>query len=407
METSTPDSIVILGTGQAGIWAAKTLRDEGYEGRITMVGDETHAPYERPPLSKALLKGTTMPSSTQLFSDATLETLCVEWKRGVRAESIDLAARSIVLPTGRTVDYDKLILCTGGRAVVPAIAGMQLPGVFTLRTLDDCVRMRVALESARRVCIVGGGWIGLEVAATAREMGKSVSVLHKGDRVCERVLPSLASASLLALHQANGVDVYFNVEATGVSQDGASLVVSYNGGSQVHADIVVVAVGLVPNDELASEAGLECARGILVDRQCRTSNEHVFAAGDVAVAPNRWAGQPVRLESWQNATDQAVVAAKVILGKDAYYDPLPWFWSDQFGVNLQIYGWPRQSHQVVTRELGGSQSRILFLLSDNKVESAIAINAPRELRASRRLIEGATEVDAEKLRDPSVRLASI
>lgn len=398
---------MILGAGQAGVWAAKTLRDEGYGGRITVVGDEVHAPYERPPLSKALLKGAVLPASAQVFSDATLEALKVHWKRGAKAEALDLAARRVALAGGETIPYEKLILCTGGRAFLPAIPGIQLPGVFTLRTLDDCQRMRSALERARRVCIVGGGWIGLEVAATAREMGKSVTLLHKAERVCERVLPPQVSASLLALHQENGVDVRLNVEANGISQDGTSLIVSFNGGEHVEADAVVVAVGLAPNDELAAAAGLRCGRGILVDSQCRTSDEHVFAAGDVAVAPNKWAGQAIRLESWQNATDQAVVAAKVLLGQEASYDPLPWFWSDQFGVNLQIYGWPQQSHRVVARDLDGSRSQILFLLNGKKVESAIAINAARELRVSRKLIEKGAEVEDEKLRDPAVKLASI
>lgn len=407
MNATAPNSVVILGAGQAGAWAAKTLRDEGYEGRITVVGEETHAPYERPPLSKALLKGSVLPPSAQVFSDSTLETLRVQWKRGVRAEALDLATRTIALAGGETLPYEKLILCTGGRALLPSVPGIQLPGVFTLRTLDDCVRMRNAFEGAQRVCIVGGGWIGLEVAATAREMGKSVTLLHKADRVCERVLPPQVSASLLTLHQANGVDVRLNVEADGISQEGAELAVSCNDGAQMRADVVVVAVGLAPNDELAVAAGLKCERGILVDSQCRTSNEHVFAAGDVAVAPNRWAGQAVRLESWQNATDQAAVAARVLLGKDVSYDPLPWFWSDQFGMNLQIYGWPQQSHRVVARDLDGSKSRILFLLNGNKVESAIAINAARELRVSRKLIERAVEVDDEKLRDTAFKLASL
>lgn len=372
-----------------------------------MVGAEVHMPYERPPLSKAILKGTAEVSSAQLFNDTALEALRADWKRGVRAASIDLEARSIALDNGRTVSYDKLIICTGGRALLPAISGMQLPGVFTLRTLDDCVRMRESLKSAQRVCVIGGGWIGLEVAATAREMGKSVTLLHKADRVCERVLPPSISADLLRLHQSNGVDIHLSVEADGISQDGQSLTVSYSGGSQVQADLVVVAVGLVPNDELAAQAGLACARGILVDRQCRTSNEHVFAAGDVAVTPNRWAGKAIRLESWQNAMEQAIVAAKTALGHEAIHDPLPWFWSDQFGVNLQIYGWPKQDHRIIARELPGSNSRIVFLLSGNKVESAIAVNAARELRASRKLIERAEDVDEQKLGDPAIRLTSL
>jgi 3-phenylpropionate/trans-cinnamate dioxygenase ferredoxin reductase component len=407
MNATPPSSVVILGAGQAGAWAAKTLRDEGYRGSIALVGDEQHAPYERPPLSKAMLIETAALSPASVFSDATLSTLSIDWRKGVRAESLDLHSRRITLSDGGELAYGKLILCTGGRALRPPIPGMDLRGVFTLRTMDDCVQLRNAMRAAQRVCIVGGGWIGLEVASTAREMGRAVTLLHRADRLCERVLPAQVSADLLALHLAGGVDVRLNSEARAIESSGALLDVICTDGACVSADMVVVAAGLAPNDELAIAAGIECNRGILVDHRCRTSDAHVLAAGDVAVAPNKWAGQPIRLESWQNATEQAVVAAKVALGKDAQYDPLPWFWSDQLGTNLQIYGWPQPRHRVVSRTLGSPGSQIHFLLDGPRVEGAIAINAPRELRMSRRLIEQAIEVNDAQLRDPGMRLSSL
>jgi 3-phenylpropionate/trans-cinnamate dioxygenase ferredoxin reductase subunit len=405
MNNKEPASVVILGGGQAGAWAAKTLRDEGYAGEITLVSEELPAPYERPPLSKAMLKQPADALSAQVFSDALLDGLSLTWRKGVRAESLDLRSRRIQLSDQSALSYGKLIFCTGGRALRPPIAGVDLPGVMTLRTLDDCSRLRDALHTAQTLCIVGGGWIGLEVASTARSMGKKVTLLERGHRLCQRTLPPEVSAYLLALHRAAGVDVRLGSDVSAIESSGTSLYVTTSDGTSVSADLVVIGAGLVANDEVAADAGLQCDRGILVDNRCVSSDPDVLAAGDVAVAPNRWAGRPIRLESWRNATDQAIAAAKVALGQDVHYDPLPWFWSDQHDINLQIFGWPQPHHRAVRRSLGANDAHITFLLDGDKVVSAIGINAARELRMSRRLIETSIAVQDRDLGDPDFKLS--
>lgn len=407
MNPTFPSSVLILGAGQAGAWAAKTLRSEGYDGEITLVGDEQHPPYERPPLSKAQLGAAETSPSALVLGNDMLDALSLDWRRGALAERLDLGSKYVHLRDGARLAYGKLILCTGGRALLPPIAGISLPGVFTLRSFDDCVRLGTALRAAQRVCIIGGGWIGLEVASTARQMGKSVTLLHKGDSLCERVLPQAASGFLFALHRSAGVDVRLNSTARAIEQYSSGLAVQTTSDEPVQADLVLVATGMAANDSIAADAGLACDRGVLVDSHCTTSDPDVLAAGDVAVAPNSWAQQQIRLESWQNAIDQSTVAAKVALGRNAAYDPLPWFWSDQFGVNLQIYGWPQSHHRVVSRNLGDPASQIFFLLDGSKVEAAIAINAPRELRMGRKLIENRVVVRDSELKDPTIRISSI
>ena len=404
---AAPKSIVILGAGQAGAWAARALRDHGYAQEIQMVSAELHEPYERPPLSKALLAGKADPASTRVFSPAVLASLGLQWHCGVPATALDRASKRVTLADGSALAYDKLLFCTGGRALRPPIAGMDLPGVFTLRTLDDSLRIAAALADAQRVCIIGGGWISLEVSSTAVALGKQVTLLQKSSSLCERVLPPALADHLALLHRQAGVELRLDTGAEAIQKVAERLRVVTTSGSAVEADVVVVGAGLVPNDELATQAGLQCARGIVVDARCVTSDPDILAAGDVAVAPNVWADGLVRLESWQNATDQAVVAAQVALGADLQYSPLPWFWSDQHGVNLQIYGWPMARHRAVTRQLGTAGSFLTFLLEGDKVASAVAWNAARELRMARKLIESRKPVCDADLANPDLRLSAI
>lgn len=372
-----------------------------------MVSEELHAPYERPALSKGVLAGTAAFESTHVFKDEVLASLDLRWHRGVRATGLDRVAKRVSLSDGQSVDYDKLLFCTGGRALRPPIAGIDSPGVFTLRTVDDCRHIADALSAARRICVIGGGWIGLEVASTASALGKEVVVLEQGSRLCKRVLPTTVAGHLLTVHRQAGVDVRLETSAQCIEQTDRHLRVTLSSGEVVQADLVVVGAGLSPNDELAATSGLKCAHGIVVDARCTTSDPDILAAGDVAMAPNSWAGGRIRLESWQNATEQAVVAAKAALDLDGEYDPLPWFWSDQHGVNIQIYGWPRPEHRAVTRQLGAEGSFLTFLLEGDRVASAVAVNAPKELRAARRLIEKGKTVHELDLADSQIRLSTL
>lgn len=255
--------------------------------------------------------------------------------------------------------------------------------------------------------MIGGGWIGLEVASTAIGLGKDVVLLERGSRLCQRVLPETVAEQLLALHRKSGVQVRLATVAERIERMSGRLQVRTAEGEAVDADLVVVGVGLVPNDELAAQAGLRCSRGIVVDARCISSDPDILAAGDVAVAPNSWAGGLVRLESWQNATEQAMVAAKAALGLEGEYDPLPWFWSDQQGANVQIYGWPASAHRAVTRQLDRPGAFLTFLLEGERVASAVGVNAAKELRAVRKLIEQRKAVHECDLVDPQVRLSTL
>ncbi|MEJ8810654.1 FAD-dependent oxidoreductase [Variovorax ureilyticus] len=404
-----PDAtIVIVGAGQAGGWAAQTLRTEGFGGRIVLLGDEAHVPHERPPLSKALLAGEAAAESTWLFKEAAFAALDLDWRPATRVARIDRAGKRIELADGEPLAYDKLILCSGGRARPLAVPGADTARIHTLRTIGDAERLGSALGSARSLVVIGGGWIGLEVAATARKKGLDVVVLESQFRLCERSVPAQVSAHLLALHRAHGTRVVLDakVKALGIDDDGRSTV-ELGDGETLRADALFAGVGLIPNDELAREAGLECDGGVLVDTRCVSSDPDILAAGDVAVTPNRWAGRRLRLESWQNAQEQGMAAARSALGQDVDHQPLPWFWSDQYDMNLQIYGMPAATDRVVMRGQADAGSFLLFYLDGEVVKAAIGINAARDLRFARRLIEQRKAVDAARLADHDVAMARI
>lgn len=405
---SSNNSIVIVGAGQAGGWAAHTLRSEGFAGRITLLGEEPHRPYERPPLSKAVLLGEAEPQSTQLSKPEAFDALALDWWPDTRVSRIDRAARRVELAQGGAVAYDKLILCTGGRARMLSTPGAHLPNVHTLRTLDDAKALGAALQPGRRIVVVGGGWIGLEVAASARKRGAQATVIEAQSRLCERTVSEDVSTYLLGLHWAHGTEVLLQAQVRAFHQQGdGRLAVELVDGRSVPADAIVLGVGLVANDELAREAGLECDNGVLVDAGCRTSDADIFAAGDVAVTPNPWAGRSMRLESWQNAQEQGMAAARAALGQRVDYRILPWFWSDQYGSNLQIYGMPSRTDSIVRRGDPTSGSFLLFYLDGNVVRAAVGVNAARDLRFARRLIAQRKPVDPGVLSDTSLPMQKI
>ncbi|MFM0341440.1 NAD(P)/FAD-dependent oxidoreductase [Paraburkholderia fungorum] len=399
-------SIVILGGGQAAAWAAHTLRDQGYSGDISMATDELHVPYERPELSKGALAGTVNAQSLQVFSSQAFADLGIRWYRGVPASSVNRQEKRVMLRDSTQLHYDKLLFCTGGRPLRPAIDGIDLPGVHTLRTLEDCDRIAREMASAEHVCIVGGGWVGLEVASTATAMGKRVVVLESNSRICQRTLPSDIAGHLRDIHAARGVDIRASVAVKQIERIANRLLVKDQSGVVVETDLVIVGAGLVANDELAAQAGLPCARGIVVNPSCVTLDPDILAAGDVAVSHNSWAGGLIRLESWQNAMEQAVVAAKVAIGSHACYDPLPWFWSEQHGTNIQIYGMPREAQRSVTRHTGDS-SRLTFMLEADVVVAAVGVNTPKEVRAARKLIEAGKPVRDADLINLNLNLSTL
>jgi 3-phenylpropionate/trans-cinnamate dioxygenase ferredoxin reductase subunit len=405
---SSNNTIVIIGAGQAGGWAAHTLRSEGYAGRITLLGDEPHRPYERPPLSKAVMLGDADPQSTQLMKPEAFDALDLDWRPNTRVSRIDRAGKRVELGQGESIAYDKLIFCTGGRARMLSIPGADLPNVHTLRTLDDAKALGAVLQPGRHVVVVGGGWIGLEVAASARKRGAQATVVEAQSRVCERAVTKDVSAYLYGLHLAHGVEIMLQAQVQAFHrQDDGRLRVELADGRSVPADAIVVGVGLIANDELAKEAGVECNNGVLVDAGCRTSDADIFAAGDVAVTPNPWAGRSMRLESWQNAQEQGMAAARAALGQAVDYRILPWFWSDQYDSNMQIYGMSKPTHSIVRRGDTESGSFVLFYLDGNVVQAAVGVNAARDLRFARRLIEQRKPVDTGALSDTSLPMQKI
>jgi len=404
----TTDTIVIVGTGQAGGWAAQTLRKEGHAGTIVLIGDELHIPYERPPLSKAVLSGDASAESTFLIKRSAFDQLALDWRPGVRVTAIDRGIKHLRLSAGEPIAYDKLILCNGGRARPLQVPGADLTGVLTLRNLDDAHTLAKALIAGNRLVVVGGGWIGLEVAATARKKGMSVTVVEAMKRLCERTVPPEISEYLSRLHATHGTEVVLGagVEKVSRAADG-TLAVMLSDGRELGCDTVVVGIGLIPNDELARDAGLACDGGVVVDAQCRTSEPDIFAAGDVASWHCAWAGRRMRLESWQNAQEQGIAAARSALGLAVDHQPLPWFWSDQYDSNLQIYGMPTASHRVVERRAPGSDSFILFYLDGDVVSAAVGPNSARDLRFARRLIEQRKVVEPVRLADTQVPMAKL
>lgn len=404
----TTETIAIVGAGQAGGWAAQTLRNEGFKGKVLLVGNEAHRPYERPPLSKAVLSGEAPADSTYLVKAEAFDGLCIDWRPNVSATFIDKSTKLLHLSQGESVRYDKLILCNGGRARRLNIPGADLPGVFTLRSIEDAKALGAALSAGKHLLVVGGGWIGLEVAATARKKGMDVTVVEAMGRLCERTVPPEISNYLHQLHTDHGVDIELG---TGIEQLAPALqgglTATFTDGRQLVCDAVLIGVGLIANDELAREAGLDCDGGVRVDSQCRSSDADILAAGDVATWHCEWAGRRMRLESWQNAQEQGIAAARSALGITVNHQPVPWFWSDQYDINLQIFGMPSPAHRVVVRGDQGSKSFVMFFLDGDKVVAALGPNAAKDLRFARRLIERRTSVDVDRLADTGVPLAKL
>src|SRR5262245_2438044 len=329
--------IVIVGAGQAAAQLVQSLRHGGCKDPIRMIGDEPYAPYQRPPLSKKFLTERP-PAETLYFRPenfwATQEVTC---HFGTPVEAIDRASRRVAFKGGQA-DYTTLFISTGTRARAIPLPGAELPGVFSLRKIDDVRSLRGPLDAAQRVVIVGGGYIGLEVAAVARGEGRAVTVLEAEDRVMKRVTSPVISHFMQDFHRGRGVDIRLGARLAAIEGDGKVAQVKLADGTTLGADLVLLAVGAKPNDDLAAAAGIACQDGVVVDEHGLTSDPAVYAAGDCTRFPSRRYGRTLRLECVQNAIDQARAVAAAILGKPQVYDPVPWFWSDQYELKLQMAG---------------------------------------------------------------------
>ena len=330
--------LVILGAGQAAAQLAASLRQGGYAAPIRMIGDEPFPPYQRPPLSKKFLADRLAPDRLYLRPEKFWHEHQITLDLGVRASAIDRGARRVALSDGRELTFETLVLAIGTRAGVPPLPGLDLVGVFFVRRIEDIQRLRPALDAAQRVVIVGGGYIGLEVAAVMRAEGRTVAVLEAEDRVMKRVTSPVVSAFFDRFHRAREVDIKLGTRLAAVEGEGHVQAVRLADGKELPADLVLIATGARPNDELAAQAGLACEDGVAVDEHARTSDPAIYAIGDCTRFPSGRYGRRVRLECVQNAIDQAKAAASAIVGKPQAYDPVPWFWSDQYEVKLQMAG---------------------------------------------------------------------
>jgi 3-phenylpropionate/trans-cinnamate dioxygenase ferredoxin reductase subunit len=369
--------ILILGAGQAAAQLAISLRQGGYAGVIRMVGDEPYAPYQRPPLSKAFLKEKASIDTLLLRRESYWADHQVALELGTAAAAVDLRGKQVTLCDGRNLPYDTLVFATGTRARDLPLPGVNLDGVFSLRKIDDVKRLRPALDAVRRVAIVGAGYIGLEVAAVLRQEDREATVVEAEARVMKRVAGEDVSKFFDSLHRSRGVDIRLGARLAGIEGEGRAAGLALVSGEKIAADLVLVATGARANDDLAAAAGLPCEDGIVVDDFARAA-EGVYAIGDCARFFSHRYGRKIRLECVQNAIDQAKAAAAAILGKPVPYDPVPWFWSDQYEIKLQITG---LLDGYDACEIVGNPAESRFSVEYRKAGKLIAVDAINDGRA--------------------------
>lgn len=400
--------VVIIGAGQTGGWAARTLRQSGYEGSLLLIGDEPHPPYERPPLSKGLLTGSATPKQTHLFDRADWDALNVAFIHGVRAISIDRQDRAIHLSNGDQVQFQKLLIATGSRPRKIQVPGANLPGIYYLRTISDSLALAAQMRSRGRLLIVGAGWIGLEVAAAARKLGQEAVVVEAGPQICSRAIDRGISEYLASVHRAHGVDLRFDTSVLSFRGAGQVEAAQLTDGTAVEIIGAVVGIGAVPNSELAAEAGLAIENGIKVDEFGRTADPDIYAAGDVASYPDPILGRRIRLESWENAQNHGIHTAKSMVGKtDGPYAQVPWFWSDQYDINIQLVGLPSEWDRTVVRGTQDSDSFCICYMRDGLLQGAAGVNRARDIRMLRRLVLARRMIDPDQLANDTVRLDNL
>lgn len=393
-------NIVIVGAGQAGAQAVQSLRAEGVDAPIIMIGDEAYPPYQRPPLSKAYLLGNFERPRLFLKADSYYPDAGCELIVNTGVAAIHRAERIVELSNGRRIDYDKLLLATGARVRRLRCPGADLPGVHYLKTIADVDGLQEVFQAGKRIAIVGGGYIGLEVAAVGAKRGLDVTVFEAMDRLMARAVSPLLSDFYASEHEKAGVKLMLRTGVEAIEGNGkVERVIA--GGQSYPCDIVLVGIGVIPCDELAVKAGLGVDDGIVVDRNARTGDPHIWAAGDCTRHVGR-EGHEIRLECVQNAIDQAKHAALAMAGKPKTYSEVPWFWSDQYDLKLQIAGLARPTDTLVQRGDPATRKFAVFHLRDDKVAAVEAVNAAPEYMIGKKLIAEGKATPAEKLADLSV-----
>jgi NADPH-dependent 2,4-dienoyl-CoA reductase/sulfur reductase-like enzyme len=404
---SSDEAVVIIGSGQAGGRAAEALRLGGHAGPITMIGDESHPPYERPALSKGFLNDASLEQIAWVRPSAWYTQSGITLLRGRKAVRIEPAHRAVELDDHSSIAYQTLILTTGTRARPLVLEGSDHPRVSYLRTIEDSQRLQRYLGEGACIVVIGAGFIGMEVAAAARSRGCAVTVLELADLPMARGVPPLLGSFYADLHRERGSDLRTSTRVRRITDENGRALVHIDNGDAFLADAVVVGIGVIPNVDLAQVAGLDIDNGIVVDEYGRTSDSRIYAAGDVTSHFNPLLGRRVRLESWQNAQNQAIAVARNIQGAAKPYAEVPWFWSDQFDLNLQIAGIPQAGDEVVQRGHLGRGPVVFFHLRDGKLAAAIGINSARDVRFGKEIIAMGGAVSAAELADASISLAGI
>jgi len=398
---------VIIGAGPAGMRAAEMLRRGSSDADILLIGDEPHLPYDRPPLSKSFITDALPPSKTYLKPESFYAGERIRLKLGVAATQIDRAAKAVTLADGERVAYDKLLLATGcgARALPPSLATAL---VHYLRSLADAERIRAALRPGVSLVVIGGGFIGLEVAASARQLGATVAVLEMAPRLMARAMPAVVSDFARRLHERHGVRFELGAELLPLEPlpEGRAAIVTAAG--RYEADIVVAGIGAYPNTALAAAAGLVLEDGIRVDACGRTSDPDIFAAGDVTRHENPLLGRAIRVESWQVALNQAGFVARAMLGANEPYVEIPWLWTDQYDCNIQALGFFDPELRLLLRgDPAGASFTVLGLAADGPIAAAITVNNGRDMAVLRRLVTQRTILPQDALADPTRKLSDL
>ncbi|WP_419759468.1 NAD(P)/FAD-dependent oxidoreductase [Acidisoma sp.] len=402
----TDAGIVIIGAGEAGARAAAALRENNYAGPVTLIGEERHLPYERPPLSKAAMTGADEPTAATIMSEEQLAAHGIRHLSGVMVTEIDRAGHLALLDDGSRIPYSRLLLATGARPRRLTTPGADAASVLYLRTFSDALAMRAYLKPGIRLVVIGGGFIGLEIAASALDRGCSVTVVEMAPRILGRAVPAEVAALVAEAHKAAGVRLITGIGLKGIE---AGCVVLAD-ATRLDCDAIIAGVGAIPETGLAGRAGLTIENGIRVDGRLQTDDPDIFAAGDCCAFPHPvFDGRRLRLEAWRNAQDQGNHAARAMLGETAEFDAIPWFWSDQHGQTLQIAGLPDEGDATVTRDLGGAT--LHFHLKAGRLVGASAFgpigNVAREIRLAEMLIARRAQPSPDALADPSVKLKSV
>jgi len=402
-------SLIIVGGGMAGAIAAQTLREEGFDGSITLFGQEPNLPYERPPLSKDYLQGNADRDSIFVHPESWYAEHDVELSLGDAVTSLDPAARTVTTSTGTQLRYDKLLLATGSTPRRLSVPGADLSGVYYLRNVEDSDLIKIEFSRAKRVVIIGGGWIGLETAAAASAAGLDVTVLEGGDMPLLHVLGPEVAPIFAELHRSHGVDLRYRATALELTgRDGKATGVTLGDGTRIDADMIIVGIGAIPRTELAAAAGLKIDNGIVVDEHLRTSDPDIFAAGDIADAYNPRLGRHIRVEHWANARRQGAVAAKAMLGQDAVDVRPSYFFTDQYDLGMEYTGdiGPAGYDRVVFRGHPDAREMIVFWLYEQRIQAGMNINIWDVADDIERLIQSARPINPDDLADPAIPLAS-